>query len=487
MAIKELENFRSKYPQYSDISDDDLANRLAKKYPDAYGDLPTKLQENVNQSKEIGVLQSILDVPAATSRAAIRENPYLGIVGPFAGTLALTGIGGEEAKQAASQASQDPESVPTFQESFVGGEIDKGVGDAVKLFPSAFLGTAADIATSPADALIDVATAGIGKIAKLGKTGKVLKETKKVVKNRIPKIAKPSTVGKTTPKQINKYVDDATLAVDSVVKNQKALRLVDDAGNVTTKLPENLSEFNQALEQTRKNTFNMYNFLKKQAGEAGATVDLTPIANKIDDAFSSKVLADIDPSTVQNAQNISKTLRQRGAYSLDEAQQALEQLNKRLSPYYKNPTRNEAGGAAIDMVLKKELLDATDNVITKEVRPGFKELRKRYGALRNIEQDISKQVVNEMKRNKAGLLDFVNIYNVGDVVAGATTGNIGQLMRGTAGTATKTFFSKMNDKDRMVRKMFEAVNKANNPKVIPRASIIAPAVLPQTIRNLENE
>ena len=42
--ITELENFRQKYPQYSDMDDSALADRLASKYPDAYGDLPNKVK-----------------------------------------------------------------------------------------------------------------------------------------------------------------------------------------------------------------------------------------------------------------------------------------------------------------------------------------------------------------------------------------------------------------------------------------------------------
>ena len=42
--ITELQNFRAKYPDYNDISDGELASKLATKYPDAYGDLPGKLE-----------------------------------------------------------------------------------------------------------------------------------------------------------------------------------------------------------------------------------------------------------------------------------------------------------------------------------------------------------------------------------------------------------------------------------------------------------
>ena len=42
---EELNNFRAKYPQYSDVGDSKLANMLAKKFPDAYGDLLDKYEQ----------------------------------------------------------------------------------------------------------------------------------------------------------------------------------------------------------------------------------------------------------------------------------------------------------------------------------------------------------------------------------------------------------------------------------------------------------
>ena len=42
-VIPELDNFRKKYPMYGDLSDSVIADKLAKKYPNAYGDLPGKL------------------------------------------------------------------------------------------------------------------------------------------------------------------------------------------------------------------------------------------------------------------------------------------------------------------------------------------------------------------------------------------------------------------------------------------------------------
>lgn len=44
-GFPELVNFRKKYPQYNDIDDQGVVDKLSKKYPKAYGDLPGKYSE----------------------------------------------------------------------------------------------------------------------------------------------------------------------------------------------------------------------------------------------------------------------------------------------------------------------------------------------------------------------------------------------------------------------------------------------------------
>jgi|GEM_PF-4670858 len=53
--MNELKNFRAKYPQYNDLDDSTLGNMLAKKYPDAYGDLAVGEDNQGQQVPEWGV------------------------------------------------------------------------------------------------------------------------------------------------------------------------------------------------------------------------------------------------------------------------------------------------------------------------------------------------------------------------------------------------------------------------------------------------
>jgi hypothetical protein len=63
MPVIELQNFRSKYPDYNDMDDATLAGKLAEKYPDAYGDLPQR----------VGMAQ---DVVVRKDNERIVTNPY---------------------------------------------------------------------------------------------------------------------------------------------------------------------------------------------------------------------------------------------------------------------------------------------------------------------------------------------------------------------------------------------------------------------------
>ncbi len=81
--VSELAAFRAKYPDYDDLSDGDLAGMLAKKYPDAYGDLPGKV--TIPSKPEGG---GLLDATVASARLAFhRTQEVYGQAAKSAGEL----------------------------------------------------------------------------------------------------------------------------------------------------------------------------------------------------------------------------------------------------------------------------------------------------------------------------------------------------------------------------------------------------------------
>lgn len=89
MAIKELENFRQKYPQYSDIDDMTLATKLSEKYPQ-YSDLLDKVKKGSLKSffPKVGVEAggtSAGDVALSTIQGTGRDiaQPALSFINQF--------------------------------------------------------------------------------------------------------------------------------------------------------------------------------------------------------------------------------------------------------------------------------------------------------------------------------------------------------------------------------------------------------------------
>jgi len=127
------------------LSDDDL-----KQIAGIKSDFNDKKMQDQN------ILGRILNVPGATSRAAIQSNPTLAIGGPLAGLLGLSGVGGPEAQQAASRGAMNPDSIPRFQTKAIDASqkmTDVGTNVISGMIPSA-AGLAADIATDPSSMLL---------------------------------------------------------------------------------------------------------------------------------------------------------------------------------------------------------------------------------------------------------------------------------------------------------------------------------------------
>jgi hypothetical protein len=97
--IQEIENFRKKYPEYSDIDDITLANKLASKYPDSYSDLPQKVSQTKVSQTDVSILQPQLkqDVMPWKRTVSNIQRPLLeaiGLVGGAAGGTALGSMAG---------------------------------------------------------------------------------------------------------------------------------------------------------------------------------------------------------------------------------------------------------------------------------------------------------------------------------------------------------------------------------------------------------
>lgn len=84
MAIPEILKLRQKYPEYNDMDDVTIADRLASKFPDSYGDLPSKVR---------GTPMSYNEKAQAYGEIKAPEPWYTQAIEPAAETVGLLGGG----------------------------------------------------------------------------------------------------------------------------------------------------------------------------------------------------------------------------------------------------------------------------------------------------------------------------------------------------------------------------------------------------------
>lgn len=276
----------------------------------------------------------------------------------------------------------------------------------------------------------------------------------------IEKGIRPTVVGKNNLAQMEKYKEKAREAVKTVVRYKDKIKLTDEFGEATSKLPQTLNQFSQAIDQTKKAIYKKYDDLATKAGKAGASVELNPIAKELSTLFKSPVLNDIAPEIVQYAKKRGTALVKRGQYTTKQAQEAIEQLNKSLESFYKNPSPGEFSRLQVDALIVNNMRKSLDDVIEKSTEKGYQGLKNLYGSLKAIEKDVSKRAIVDARKNAKGLIDFTDIFSAGDIIAGVATLNPAQISKGVFQKMIASLYKMKNDPNRIIRKMFEGAERS---------------------------
>src|SRR5574343_205171 len=283
---------------------------------------------------------------------------------------------------------------------------------------------------------------------------------KDIVRKGIEKGVRPTVAGKNTAGSIKQYYDRATEAVKTIVHNKGNLSLMNAEGEVVQgALPQSLNQFSEAIDQTKKTIFKQYDDMARQAGQAGATVDLAPIATELNKISMAPVIKDLSPEVSAYAQKVASSLKQRGAYTAEQAQEAIANLNKSLEAFYRNPSYDNASKAGIDAMIVNNLRKELDDVITRASGEGYQELKKSYGALKSIEKEVTHRAIVDARKNVKGLIDFTDIFTSGDLVQGLATMNPAVHSQGVVMRAIKEVYKLKNDPNRIIKNMFADVDK----------------------------
>ena len=296
------------------------------------------------------------------------------------------------------------------------------------------------------------------------------------VKEGINKGIRPSvqSTGKTSV-QGKAYYEKAQKAVETIVENKPNLEFVKDGQRVTGTLPKSLTEFSDAIGQTKQSIFAQYDALAQASPQYyGSSVDLTPVAKELESVINNKVLNDLNPShgghgfnVIEYAKTMSKSFSNRGTYTTTEAQEAVTTLNNSLKAFYSNPSYETASKAAVDAMVANKMRQSLDDVIEKTSGAGYQELKNTYGALKAIEKDVNHRATVDARKNIKGLIDFSDLYSGPALVNGILTMSPTKIASGATVKAIALWHKHINNPNHIITKMFDKTEKIISKKATP--------------------
>jgi hypothetical protein len=294
--------------------------------------------------------------------------------------------------------------------------------------------------------------------------------------DRYNRAIKPTVAGKTNATQIAKGNTQVIKAVKAIGDNKANLSFTDANGEpVTGQLPKTVDQFTQAITQTKKGIFQQYDALAKQAGEQGIKVDTTPIADELNPVINSKTLGIANPRAIEYATNLQQRLLNEGSLTAPEVQDLVQHYNEALKAFYRNPNYETASNAGIDAMIANKFRAALDTEITNSTGTQYQALKDAYGALANIEKDVTHRNIVWGRQNTVGLANNLSSVASGaELVRGLIRLNPADLATAGVIKGIQKYIQYLNNPDVGISKIFSAVEKSNPSSIegsLPQAGL----------------
>lgn len=289
------------------------------------------------------------------------------------------------------------------------------------------------------------------------------------IKSLFQKAIKPT--GKKTLGQSEKYEKDIVSALRTIKNNSNALNIKDETGElVAGRAPQSINELAQSVDQTKEAVFKNYNNIAKQAGDKGAFIQAEPIAKELDVVASNKALQITNPELVNYAQNWADRLRKVGNFDPETTQAVIKNMNQSLDAFYRNPTYESATKVSIDAGIVNNFRKSLDEAIEGATGEQYQVLKKQYGALKAIENDVIRAANRDARKNIKGLLDYTDIFTGGQMLGGILSLNPAMFTKGAVERGIKEYIKFLNDPNRAIKSIFEKLDSPATQSFNPQSA-----------------
>jgi hypothetical protein len=171
----------------------------------------------------------------------------------------------------------------------------------------------------------------------------------------------------------------------------------------------------------------------------------------------------MSPETIAYAKQRQTALSGK-QFSPAEVQDMIKMLNQSEKAFYSNPTPEMQGKAYVDSLIANNLRHSLDGAIESSTGWEYQPLKRKYGALRMLETDVTKRAIVDARKNIRGLVDFSDIFSGSQVVQGLTSGNMSMMLSGGVSRGIASAIKWINDPNRIVKSMFQKAEKYSTIK-----------------------
>ncbi len=259
----------------------------------------------------------------------------------------------------------------------------------------------------------------------------------------------------------DKYYKAADLAVRTIHKLKTVF--IDEDGNPVQRNPQTRQELLEGINQGKDFIFSQYDQLARQAGQvARQTKEFFGVDNIISKLQGVARSRAYNPQIRAYAKSLIPDIQELAGRSPKIIQERIKDLNTSLEGFFSG--RVDKGKARVDASVGVLLRENLDRFITKLTDETYQPLKNQYGALKTIEKDVARQVAVELRRTKAGLIDFTDIFTGADLFSGVITGNPTLVVKGLVGRGTKEIIKYLNNPNRYIKNMFQVLEKSEIPR-----------------------
>lgn len=247
-----------------------------------------------------------------------------------------------------------------------------------------------------------------------------------------------------------------------------------------------ISGLDDALEATtlaKKNLWKQYVARLGPAGKMGAQIDGNAVADAMVNSIDKRTALQ-NPTLVERVKNTADTYRR--PLGVDEAEDFLQSANKDLNSYY---AKNKVGRqvALNDPTMSstvseaEALRDALYSKLDEVSGPGAADLKRQYGALTNVEKEMTGRQLVAARQQPQSLSEQVGtVRGYGKMARGFLTANLGEFTEGAENVAASRWLKERNSTDAMIARAFKKTQPAK-PLPPPMAPMIRGQLPPAPI------